>query len=531
MKFSLNLFVALVLASCVAYAQEEEKEKEEEEKPKGLIINKPGAFEGYNLFTPLDSGTTYLMDNEGRVVHTWESDYRPGSNSYLLENGNLLRPAGYGRKGNGVFHGGGAGYRVEEYAWDGSLVWEFIYASDQHLMHHDVEPMPNGNLLILAWEMKTKEEAMAAGRDPELLGADALWPEHIIEVKPIRPEGGEIVWEWHLWDHLIQDFDETMANFGDVGAHPELMEVNPTGHWQDRIPPEERERLEALGYLEGAPDGDAGEGDSDDDGPPRGSTGSDWHHANAIDYSAKLDQIAISSRANHEIWVLDHSTTTEEARGHTGGRAGKGGDFLYRWGNPLSYRAGFEEDQRLFGQHDINWIGEGLPGAGNLLVFNNGSERPDGGYSTVEELVAPLNADGTYAMQEGASFGPVEPVWMYAAPDNKEDFYSSFISGVRRLANGNTLICEGASGTFFEVTPDGEMAWRYVNPAFPPPRPKKEGEDEDKSRKLNNAVFRIYRYAPDYSGLQGKDLSPGPLLTEYLKTHPASTARELDDDQ
>jgi hypothetical protein len=517
----LRLPLAMILLFTAAHSMADSHEEQE----LGLLLNTGEAFEGYNLFAPLDASTTYLFDNEGRVVRTWESDYRPGNLGYLLENGNLLRAASFGHDGNGVFFGGGAGYRIEEFTWDGDRIWEWIYASDDHLMHHDIEPMPNGNVLMIAWEMNTKEEAIAAGRDPEMLKDDELWSLHVIEVKPEYPDGGKIVWEWHLMDHVIQDIDEAKNNYGDVAAHPELVDINPPGLWMERLSDEEAEQLRALGYLGDDPED---EGQDDDDEDERGG-GADWNHTNAIAYNAHLDQIAVSVRGNNEIWIIDHSTTSEEARGHTGGRSGKGGDILYRWGNPVAYRAGSEEDQQLFGQHDIHWIPEGLPGSGNLLMFNNLPGRDDENYSSVVELIPPLQENGTYHIEVGEAYGPEVPDWEYTAP-NKEDFFSGHISGAQRQPNGNTLVCEGATGRFFEVTADKKMVWEFVNPAASQ-EPPEEDEEDDEEPEFRNDVFRVYRYGTDFPGFKGKDLTPGLLMTDYVKAHPPKIAKQPSEDE
>ena len=195
---------------------------------------------------------------------------------------------------------------------------------------------------------------------------------------------------------------------------------------------------------------------------------------NAVAYNADLDQVALSSPNFSEIWIIDHSTTTAEARGHTGGRWGKGGDILYRWGNPRAYRGGTADDRRLFFQHNIQWIPRGCPGEGHLLVFNNGGGRKPQEYSSVDEIVPPIDKDGNYIRMGGGHFGPAEPLWSYTAPD-KKDFFSWFISGAQRLPSGNTLINAGAYGLVFEVTPEGETVWKFANPFKPtggaPPNP------------------------------------------------------------
>ena len=173
----------------------------------------------------------------------------------------------------------------------------------------------------------------------------------------------------------------------------------------------------------------------------------------------------MSVHAFSEIWIIDHSTTTAEAASHKGGRSGKGGDLLYRWGNPRAYRNGSKMEQRLFNQHNAHWIPPGLPGEGHMLVFNNGSGRPGGDSSSVDEIVLPVDSQGQYTRNRRGPYGPIQAVWSYSAP-KKSDFYSFFISGAQRLPNGNTLICSGASGTVFEVTPDKEVVWKYANPVM-----------------------------------------------------------------
>jgi len=491
----------------------------------GLIKNEPKAFRGYTLFSPIGSTTTYLIDNEGRLIHSWKSDYRPGQSVYLLPNGHLLRTGALGPRAGHRFDIGGAGGRVEEFTWDGKLVWEFEHAGDDYLLHHDIERLPNGNILMIAWERKTAEEAIAAGRDPRLLNDGELWPDKIIEVKPTGKAGGTMVWQWHIWDHLIQDFDPSQANYGAVSDHPELLDINyvPTH------------------------------------GPTRG--GADWTHTNSIDYHSKLDQIMICLHGMSEIFIIDHSTTTEQAAGHTGGRYGKGGDILYRWGNPRVYRAAGQKEQNLFAPHDAAWIEDGLPGAGNITIFNNGAGRPDGRYSSVEQIVPPLDSEGSYRKKPGVPFGPDKPVWTYTAK-NKPDFFSQNISGAQRLPNGNTLICSGANGTIFEVTADKQIVWYYVNPvvsrrpspspdAGPGPRrpgigpgrisgPPPQGPDRD-GRAVRppgpdgpgNVVFRAYRYGPDYPRLAGKDLRPAePLeqLTRGQRSQPAAPPESIGHD-
>ncbi|MCP4203241.1 MAG: hypothetical protein GY769_15060 [bacterium] len=439
------------------------------------------AADGYVLFSPLLSTVTYLVDKQGRAVHTWESELPPGVSVYLLNNGHLLRTA---RHPGVPFRGGGQGGRLQEFDWDGELVWDWVAASAGRVQHHDIEPLPNGNVLLIVWENKSPGEARRAGRRSDLLGLGGLWPDAVLEVEPRPPDDARVVWEWHLWDHLIQDHDPALANFGRLSEHPGLVDLN-AGRGPERPSEALLSRLKALGYL--GRDGTLAD------------AAADFVHTNSIAYNLRLDQILLSVNQYSEIWILDHSTSTREASGHTGGRAGRGGDLLYRWGNPQVFDGGTHEDRQLFAQHDASWIPPGHPGAGNLLVFNNGAGRPGDGYSSVLEIAPPVDADGRYRRHPGGAFPPEGPVWQYTA-EPPESFYADFISGAQRLMNGNTLICSGPDGRFFEVTREGDIVWSYLNP-YSGNAPNPAGDPP-------YSVFRATHIPPHHPALAGRTLEP-----------------------
>jgi Arylsulfotransferase (ASST) len=453
-----GLALLLVLTITGWTQAQPDKDKEPDKEPKkeakkeikrSVSINDAKAYKGYTLIAPMSSKKTYLLDMEGRICHTWETDCTPALIPYLLDNGNLLRP-GQAPKGLGT---PGFGGRLQEMSWDGKLLWDYTFDSKNQHPHHDVTRLPNGNVLMIISDRKSAKEAILAGRRPEMV-RDVLNSDAIIEVKQTGPTTGEVVWEWHAWDHLVQEQDKDKANFGKVAASPGRIDLNYTqglfGFGRKPLKKEELDKLKDLGYLGGP-------------GAKGGNLSADWTHFNGIAYNADLDQIMISVHSFSEVWIIDHSTTKDEAKGISGGKSGKGGDILYRWGNPQAYRSGTNADQRLFKQHNAHWIAKGLPGAGNMMVFNNGNGRMDGTYSTVDEIVLPINKDGSYDRKPNQPFGPTRAEWSYSAP-TKSEFYAFFISGAHRLPNGNTLICSGPDGTVFEVTPKKEVVWKFVNP-------------------------------------------------------------------
>ena len=424
------------------------------------------AFEGYTLvhdgaFGGQNANRIYLTDMYGETVHRWEPErYQPeGSVAYLLENGLLLRTV----SSHHWLHSGnypvGAAGTVQLLDWDSNVVWEYeMDVPGKHVMHHDVDYMPNGNILAIAYTGFSPEEARSMGWDGVFpADADTIWFDKVVELQPNLDDGStEIVWQWNSWDHFVQDKFPGRANYGDVESAVGKIDVNYLKEGY-------------VLFLRGQ-----------------------MHHVNSVDYNPELDQIVLSSAAYGELWFIDHSTTMAEAAGDSGGRYGRGGDLIYRWGNPLTTRSGTLDEATLFWQHDARWITEGLPGAGNLLVYNNGTQRrldgtfdPELGmdfensYTDLLEVRLPARADGSYDIGREP-----ELVWSWNV-DASEDYFSPFMSGWDRLPNGNTIFVNGHNKQIIEVTPAGERVLDYLVPE-------------------NGRKYRVYKYPVDYPGLAGR---------------------------
>lgn len=429
------------------------------------------SYEGMTLFDPLADPGTYLIDNCGKLVHSWQSAYKPRLSSYLLENGNLLRTCKGGAE-NPAFNQANPVGRVELLDWNSTVLWSYVFSNDTLLQHHDIEPMPNGNILILAWDMMNNQQALDAGRNPALLPDNMLWPDEIIEIEMVGTDQINEVWRWRFQDHLIQDFDSNKDNFGVVADHPELVDINVVNN----------------------------------------NGAADWIHGNSIAYNADRDEIVISSRKLSEIYIIDHSTTTEEAAAHLGGNKGKGGDFLYRWGNPEVYDHGSSSDRKLYGQHDAHWIPDGYPDEGKIIMFNNGRDRTPFEYSTVDIIQPPMiGADYEYT---GSAYGPDVESWSYQNV-GADTLFASFISGAHQLPNGNVLFCDGPAGTLYEVDASGSIGWEYVVPV------NSNGPITQGNSPTGTNTFRARRYALDYPGLIG-DLTPG----EPIEINPGQNSCE-----
>ncbi len=480
------------------------------EGERGLRTHLPAALDGYTLISPLNSKLVHLVDMAGKTAHTWETKYVPAGGVYFLPNGHLLRTAMI--ESNPRFHAGGIGGRIEELDWNGKLVWEYELATDQRTTHHDISRLPNGNILAIAWEYHAPEEIFDHGRSPNRVHEEGLWCDMLLEIKPTLPSGGEIVWQWRSFDHLVQDVREKGPNFGDPKDFPGRIDINadhrfdPPETEEERKAREEREKqIQGLGYTGGKdePKDGAKPADGAAKKPKKKDEkyDADWLHMNAIEYLPELDLIAVSTPHLCEVWVIDHSTTSAQAAGSSGGKRGHGGDLLYRYGHSRNYGIGEKESRKLFYQHNVTWQPGAKPGELSMLVFNNGSgrkekEHNDKEYSEVEQFTLPFDPASGFTRKPGEAFGPTELTWSYNDP---ERFFSPFISGAQRLSNGNTLICEGARGRVFEVTRAGEIVWDFYNPLGGEVEPAEQAGKAPKK-----ALFRATRIAKDHPGLAGK---------------------------
>jgi hypothetical protein len=494
--------------------------------PTELIQYDPAkAFNGYTLFSPFRGKYSYLIDMHGNVVHMWpypDNFSMPDTESIekharLLEDGNLLRGV-IDRAGKG--DRSGAIYQLVN--WDGEVVWQHHEERPGYSPHHDFRMIWNPKLqqktlLYAASRDISHEDAIALGVDPSLREDYTSRPDGLVEVDM----QGNVIWEWNVSDHLVQDINPELSTYGVIAEHPGKMDPN---------------------FSRGV--------------------GGDWIHINGFDYNEMLDQIVISNSVYSELQIIDHGATfvagdTEKSIELA---ASDAGDFIYRWGNPCAFDAGdcpakvgegqssTNGHQQVFFIHDPQWIREkevtpmagNLPGAGNLMVFDNGVRRPGRVYSSVLEI-NPYDGDmekGVYVEQMAAGYDTpsgrgVEPnqniskqiVWRFksALPNA---FFSDYISGAQRLPNGNTLINSGGHGHFFEVTPDNEVVWEYISPVG-----DRTGDEygiykimRDEVGDHFNSVFRIARYASDYAGLEGRELIPMGKITEI---HTAESARPM----
>lgn len=386
------------------------------------------AYSSFVLFSD-GNNIAHLIDLDGNSVHEWKD---AGSFSTLIDPvlaggklGHVLVTLAI-EEGHGTALVPGRPDKVSktigELDWDGKTTWTFGEKAPDGLarQHHDWARLPNGNTVVLS----NLEHPIKGFKQPRVLD------DVIYEVNP----AGAIVWKWVASEHL----DE-------FGFTPEQLKLVRNADTPDYL------HVNNLKVV----------------GPNH------WYEAG--DQRFAPDNLLIDSRNANFIIIIDRKT------GKVVWNLGPNYPESATVSSSLSRKLPRPVD-RTSGQHDAHIIPEGLPGAGNLLVFDNEGE---GGYPSV-----PLTVTGGSRVLE---IDPVkkEIVWQYSGEDSGEPswgFRSAFISDARRLPNGNTFIDEGQSGRFFQITPDGQIVWEYVNPYF-------HYEKKDKSGHAS-AVNQVYRAQP-----------------------------------
>jgi hypothetical protein len=408
---------------------------------------------GYTLLYPSNSTKTFLINNNGRVLNQWTSDYLPGQSAYLTEDGSLVRSL---KSENKTFKLAGIGGGIEKRDWNNQLVWHWELNDTTKCLHHDIAVLPNGNILAILVERKSLNDVLKSGRDTSKLSEKELWPEAILEIKPKGKTDAEIVWEWHAWDHLVQDRTPALPNYGKIDAHPELIDIN----FNTEL-----------------------------------NSSADFLHFNSIDYNPELNQILVSVRNYHEVWIVDHSTSSAQAKTHKGGKTGKGGDLIYRWGNARAYN--INQETILDGQHAASWIKKGYINEGKITIFDNRAKTRN----SRAVIIDPSLTKTGYQLSQ--SYLPLNVFWEYTQSTLSEGRGG----GLTGLPNGNVLICETSKGRLTEITPGKDTAWIYIVPV-------KGDESIIQGSKDNTSgnMFKANKYAPSFKGFANKNMVPGATL-------------------
>lgn len=361
-------------------------------------------WNGLTYYSNMNSTSGYLIDTNSTVIKTYTFTIGTGYSTHYAPGGNFVRSCQ--NPGNALTGGGMTG-RLQKLDYNGNILWDWTHSSSTYCLHHDHCILPNGNILAISYDVHNATDLANAGCTSTLTSIQA---EKIIEIQPVGTNSAVIVWQWNVWDHLVQNVTPTLSTYqSSIVNHPELLNIN---------------------YK----------------------TAKDWMHMNGIDYNPILDQIVVSSHNLNEWYVIDHSTTTAEAASHSGGKAGKGGDFLYRWGNPLAYQA-VGSPSILNVTHDAHWVPEGCPGAGNFSGINNkGVTSPSN--KTCADAITPPRVDYNYTLTPGSAFTPSTYGYRHQSTG-----YSSNMGSVEEFPNGNRMICLATAGTIYEIDAAGNTLW------------------------------------------------------------------------
>jgi Arylsulfotransferase (ASST) len=425
--------------------------------PTGVTVYNPErAWSGYTLFQAAGVGAL-LIDMSGREVQLWRG--LQGFPNKLLPGGQVFGSTGE----RNPRHGAQDQVDLVQVDFDGKVLWRFdrlehISDPDEKprwlaRQHHDYQRQGNpvgyytpgqepltdrGNTLILVHE---NVQNAAISSKP-------LLDDRIVEVD----WSGNIVWQWRPNEHFDElGFDE--AAKASLRRNPNVRAPGANG----------------LG-------GAATEGVGD------------WLHINSLSVLGPnrwFDAGDARFHPDNLIWDAREANIIAIVDKRSGKIVWKLGPRYD--GNDAERKLGW-----IIGQHHAHLIPQGLPGAGNLLVFDNGGwagygapnpGAPDGLKTALRDYSRVLEIDPI----------TLEIVWQYTpkeagfvVPLDAARFYSPFISSAQRLANGNTLITEGSDGRIFEVTPDHELVWEYISPYW------RQGAMH------LNLVYRAYRAPYDW---------------------------------
>ena len=389
--------------------------------PTGTTIYDPAkTWSGYTVFdTPNEQGAV-MIDMNGTLLRRWKEVAGVPGPFRLLPGGDLVGGSARRKPHQEAF-------ALLQVNWKGDIVWKFDKTelveeagkpgTWMARQHHDWQregsavgyyapgalPRTDGGRTLIL----THKNVMKPDISDKLLEDDRL-----IEVS----WDGKIVWEWLASDHVDAfGFSESARNA--IHRFPDWTDNRGAGDWL---------HVNAAAYV----------------GPNK------WYDAG--DQRFRPDNILISSRNTSIMAIIDRAT----------------GKFVWHMGPDYRESPALLALGQIVGQHNPHLIPKELPGAGNLLVFDNGGAA---GYGEGNS-VAPKGTNTVGRIDSRVlELNPVtfEKIWEYSVGGQEKFLFAShYVSSAQRLPNGNTLIDEGADGRLFEVTSAKEIAWEYVNPYF-----------------------------------------------------------------
>ncbi len=403
---------------------------------KGIQLNTKDALSGYVLLE--NAIGTYLIDNCGYIINQWNVS-NTDNHVKLLADGSIIY-----MKDNAVWHRD----------WDDDIISITNYDIRNIILDYEVIILPNGNYLCLGREVLERSEFVDLGYD--VTQGFPRWMDVVVE---IDPNLNSIVWMWNIKDHIIQERDSILTNYASVKANPHKLDMDAiqTFDW----------------------------------------TSSETFMINGMDYNPDLDLIALSVRKMGEVILIDHSTSMEESRSGSGGNYNKGGDILFRWGNPENYGRGNVRSRYLYFQHNPNWIKHGEH-KGKIMIFNNKLNSGDWPpYSSVEIIDPMIDSQNQFVLSSDSMFMTTEEPIRINRITQGVDFSSDYTSGAKVMPNGNIYVTVGQTNRLFEITTDGEMVWDYG---------------------IENSyyIFRSEKYPEGYLTIPSAQLEPSEEVIEFF---------------